>query len=128
MASAHQKAKTKQYDATYRLRHPDKIKARNAAYRAKHPRAGAKKSRDPQWEPTHAYRVYKLTTIQYSALLQAQRASCAICHRATKLVIDHDHTTGRVRGLLCDFCNKGIGFLQDSPVLLSSAIQYLGKA
>jgi len=41
------------------------------------------------------------------------------------LAIDHDHTTGVVRGTLCHRCNKGIGLLQDSPELLQAGIEYL---
>ena len=53
--------------------------------------------------------------------------ACQICGKDgdVELCVDHDHKTGKVRGLLCRYCNLGIGNLQDSPKLLRSAISYL---
>ena len=52
--------------------------------------------------------------------------SCAVCGTDQNLVIDHSHTTKAYRGRLCQACNKGIGFLQDSPDLCRKAATYLG--
>ncbi len=61
------------------------------------------------------------------ALLAAQDGRCAICHEvAPRLAIDHDHSTGAVRGILCDPCNMGLGHFRDNPELLAEAIRYLG--
>lgn len=51
--------------------------------------------------------------------------SCGICGRDQNLCIDHCHSEGHVRGKLCSNCNRGIGFLKDSPELLEKAIEYL---
>jgi len=48
---------------------------------------------------------YKLNPEQYRALIQAQRGLCAICQQPNELFVDHNHVTGRVRGLLCNACN-----------------------
>jgi hypothetical protein len=73
------------------------------------------------------------------ALLEQQDHRCAICGereedlrglghmKHTGLVIDHDHTTGKVRGLLCLNCNTGLGQFKDKPTRLQSALSYLYK-
>lgn len=74
----------------------------------------------------HLRHLYKLDVAQYSALLDRQDNACAICRQPFTGTphVDHDHPTGRVRGLLCERCNKGIGYLNDDPTLLISAAEY----
>jgi hypothetical protein len=61
-------------------------------------------------------RKYGLTEHEYRALYVAQRACCAVCERRTaRLVVDHDHSVGIVRGLLCVNCNFALGELEDDP-------------
>lgn len=73
--------------------------------------------------------IHSLSLADYESLL-AVSDGCAICGTVPVppkvLRIDHDHQTGRVRGLLCDTCNCGIGHLKDDKKNLASAIQYLG--
>lgn len=54
--------------------------------------------------------------------------SCVICEATTNLVVDHDHKTNKVRGILCNNCNLGIGHFKDNPLLLEFASQYLHAA
>lgn len=63
----------------------------------------------------------------YLEMEQRQNSLCAICKTESKtyLNIDHDHKTGKVRGLLCRFCNMGLGSFKDNPVFLSEASKYL---
>jgi hypothetical protein len=65
-----------------------------------------------------------------------QNGVCAICRepetkvlygRTCKLAIDHDHTTGKVRGLVCSRCNSILGMAQDDAALLLNALGYLSK-
>lgn len=57
--------------------------------------------------------------------LKASVTQCVICGSGDKLVVDHDHKTGEVRGLLCNHCNRGLGHFRDDPMLLEFAAQYL---
>lgn len=50
---------------------------------------------------------------------------CVICGSNEKLVVDHDHKTNKVRGMLCNHCNRGLGHFRDDPMLLEFATQYL---
>jgi hypothetical protein len=68
----------------------------------------------------------------YQDILQEQNNMCAICGISAdesfdKLIIDHNHETLTVRGVVCSYCNKGLGFFKDSPTRLAMAIEYLVK-
>jgi len=68
----------------------------------------------------------------YQDILQQQNNMCAICgisadESLDKLIIDHNHETLTVRGVVCSYCNKGLGFFKDSPTRLAMAIEYLVK-
>lgn len=78
----------------------------------------------------HLRRAYGLTAIEYLELLQRQGGRCAICRRwaRQRLVVDHDHGTGSIRGLLCTPCNAGIGMLGDSVSGIMRAVDYLRRA
>lgn len=85
---------------------------------------------DPEASRRHRRRVarYDITLEEYAALYLGQLGACGICHSPADfadLVVDHDHDTGAVRGLLCGRCNVGIGFLRDNPSVLEAAIEYL---
>jgi len=81
----------------------------------------------------HMMKNYGLDLKDYQKLLEAQNHKCAICgspppnNRKTRLSIDHCHKTGKVRGLLCDRCNRSIGLLKDDVSILKKAIEYLNK-
>ena len=83
------------------------------------------------WE-SEIKRLYGITIEEYNELKEKQNNKCAICgtdekNLIKKLAVDHCHTTGKVRGLLCRKCNSGIGFLQDDIEVLTNAIKYLKK-
>jgi transposase-like protein len=93
---------------------------------------------------------YGITAAQYDSLREAQNFRCAICGRhedelpataagrprldgrptapAFKLVVDHCHQSGRVRGLLCVGCNAALGNFRDDPAVLKAALNYLSVA
>ena len=74
-------------------------------------------------------RNYSISIEEYNELFTKQGGVCAICGRESKksLGVDHEHKTGKVRGLLCSNCNTAIGQLNDDPKLLLKAIAYLTK-
>lgn len=72
---------------------------------------------------------YGITLEHYNQLSTDQDHLCAICRQpASRLVVDHDHSNGRVRGLLCQHCNRALGALNDDPVRLRAAANYLEHA
>lgn len=76
--------------------------------------------------------MYGITLEQYNQLFAAQNGCCKICstHQGQlrrTLCVDHDHKTGKIRGLLCDLCNRGLGYLKDNTVILLEAIKYLNE-
>lgn len=101
--------------------------ARARRYRAKLPQ-GKKAEKARQW---HLSTLYGMTEECYEKMLSEQDGKCAICrgddpkHVSGKWNIDHDHSTGKVRRLLCSPCNKGIGHFSDNPALLRAAADYL---
>lgn len=75
-------------------------------------------------------KLFGITQAQYNEMLLKQNYSCAICHThvdsfSKDLAVDHCHTTGKVRGLLCSNCNLGIGNFKDDITLLNTAIEYI---
>lgn len=104
-------------------------------------RAWFQANRERAKETRHAHNlmtVYGITPEQYGAMLAEQGGVCAICqqdepneHGRTgtrfRLSVDHCHTSGRVRGLLCQKCNRAIGLLGDNIDLLRKAIDYLER-
>jgi hypothetical protein len=98
------------YSLKYQLDHPEETKINNRRQRLKK---------------------YGLSIAQYEALERAQGSTCAICgarspgRRDKYWHVDHDHKTGKVRGLLCSRCNIGLGNLHDDPSILLAALAYL---
>ena len=78
-------------------------------------------------------RLYGITSETYAEMLESQDGVCGKCkcsppdHRKKFLAVDHCHKTGKVRGLLCDNCNRGIGLLGDTIESLTEAVDYLKK-
>lgn len=71
---------------------------------------------------------YGLSPEGFNRMKVEQGDACAICERTDKkLGVDHNHTTGKVRALLCPDCNMAIGLLGDSPKRTSNAAEYLAK-
>lgn len=73
-----------------------------------------------------------MTIEQYDAMLEAQGGGCFICGRPPRedisLHVDHDHTTGKVRGILCFCCNNALADFQEDVQLLAKAAAYLDRS
>jgi Fe-S oxidoreductase len=119
----------------YRLRYPDKGVACNTnavkKWRTNNRTSYLKKRRKyyrTRWRYTRYEKLHGLSREQYEALLQKQEHKCAICAAKVPLDVDHDHQTGKVRGLLCRRCNMGIGFFNDAPDRIAKAAAYLASS
>lgn len=98
-------------------------------------------ARDPkrhliQQRKSHIKIKYNLTWESYTELYNSQKGKCKICETPVKLMgsnaehsevarIDHSHRTGKIRGILCNECNKGLGSFKDNIKSLKNAISYL---
>lgn len=79
----------------------------------------------------HLKRKFKMTVEEYDSILESQNGVCKICGNvcATNkaLAVDHDHRTGKIRGLLCKNCNTALGLFKDDEELMLKAINYIKK-
>ena len=140
-------------NAAWRKANPDEVKAESAAYRKAHPeKIGAWQREHPeetkrsaaQWKEAHPgygtarmrERVYGFPKDVYDALLEKQGGKCAACGKPNSghknrngeyapMFVDHDHDTGKVRGLLCAQCNVALGVLEDSEERIAQLGDYL---
>lgn len=95
----------RQYMKEYRVEHGDRLRA----WRRK----------------TWPQRQYGLTDAERLKLFESSDGLCALCYEEPATVIDHDHETGRVRGALCAFCNKGLGYIEKMGATSDSIVEYL---
>jgi len=83
-------------------------------------------------------KTFNITLVQYNEMLENQNHACAICgeketvinyknSKKINLSVDHCHTTGKIRGLLCVNCNKGLGHFKDNKAIMEKAILYLNN-
>jgi len=88
-------------------------------------------------EESRLKRVYGITQVQYDQMLKDQNGVCKICGYANPvskkgtpraLAVDHDHISGKIRGLLCNSCNSLLGHAHDNCDLLRAALKYLGQS
>lgn len=95
-------------------------KAKNSEYtknyRAKH---------WPRELAMRRYKQYGVDVASFDLLLEKQSGVCAVCQEHEPTCVDHDHATGKVRGLLCGHCNKALGFLRDNPITAELLTKYL---
>jgi Autographiviridae endonuclease VII len=126
------KARHRKQQAEYRKRYPGKVAESlrkwsqdNKEYLRNYSRAWHKENPGKQYW----YRikcVYGLSQETFAAMLSSQGGNCKICNTGLEQpMIDHDHETGKVRGLLCRRCNAFLGYIEKNPGLLEKALEYL---
>lgn len=148
--------KVAEINGKYRKAHPEKIKERARKYykansekvkesSRKWVKANPKKAKEifRRWGKAHPERMkelvrkhtlkklYGLTPAEYDRMFKAQGGVCAICGEPEctqkNLPIDHNHTTGKTRELVCSRCNIAIGMIDDDPVKAQKMAAYLTK-
>lgn len=105
----------------WKLAHPERVRELN--------RLSAQRRRERNPDSRKHELDFGLSWDQYADILEAQGGACAVCRTPApalrRLAIDHDHSTGRIRGLLCRACNFAIGLLSDVPENFERAAAYL---
>lgn len=118
--------KRKEYLKTWFKTHPNY--RRN--WMKAHPGYGKKRFENPIHRRkvvcAHLRRAYGISLTDFRDMIKEQDHKCLICNRRTKLVVDHDHKTGRVRGLLCRGCNAVL-YVFDDKKLFKRILKYLER-
>lgn len=130
--------KKRDYDREYKKANLSKAAARAREWRIRN--RGCPKYKETLLR-RNLRRKFKISLEQYRSMVESQDGRCAICkiherdlrqvgseRNSLRLVVDHCHKTGNVRGALCVKCNSGIGLLQDNSDLLEVAAIYLRSA
>jgi hypothetical protein len=117
------KSKKYTYDKAWKSKNKDKVNAQKRAYY--HANKG-------KWRDADVLKRYGLTKDAWDALFLSQGRCCAVCRSDSPRhkhgwATDHCHTTGVVRGVLCQPCNLMLGHSDDSTSTLSNAISYLNR-
>lgn len=119
--------KRREAQRKFRERNPTYYRDKMAEKKAKDPEAYAQRVRRTALKAS-----YGLTPEDYDKMFKLQRGRCSICRSSDPgqsgkkfLCIDHDHKTGRVRGLLCHRCNRGLGLLGDNLKNILATVKYL---
>lgn len=119
-----------EYARRWRKQNPDRVQASNQRHYEKNSaeiRAAALKR---YHDEGLRFSKYGLTAEDFLRLYEEQEGRCAICEaeqEPSKIHIDHNHETGEVRGLLCGSCNRALGYLKDSPLIVERAFNYLTR-
>lgn len=133
-ALAHaERARRKEYARAWLAAHPE-VRARYAAVQKAY---SVEKRKDPEFRRSqfakHLERTFGLTLEQWSEMLIAQGGRCPVCQdpldpRGQRTHTDHCHRTGRVRGILCYFCNHLVGVFEKRPNTVIGVLKFLGEA
>ncbi len=126
--NTHCKACVNERARQWREKNPEAARQSVARWAKKHPTKARNHRRK-----THLRMHYGISVEQYAEVVARQGGVCRICkmtptgsrENGKVLHVDHDHSTGKIRGLLCSHCNRGLGHFRDSSDLLLKAAAYL---
>lgn len=131
--------KKRKYQKEYYERNKEKLKEYRTNWYYENRELGLERSK--KWAKSNKDRrkhnllksMYNITLDDYNKMFEDQNGCCKICEKHQSelnkpLFVDHCHTTGKVRGLLCSKCNLGIGYADDSVNILKNMIKYLEDA
>lgn len=127
------KIQRREANRRWREKNKEHLRQRSVAYRKNNREDCIERTRKWQREnpdrfkDTAMRRKYGIGLLEFKQLLDYQGGCCAVCGSTKKLVIDHCHGTGVIRGILCDRCNVGIGCLNDDAHRLTAAADYLNE-
>jgi hypothetical protein len=122
------RSERREYEKAWRQANPEKVREYAKRWRKNNPEITRVKQRRNSLK-----RQYGMSPQDYDALFAAQGGRCAICGtdkltgRWSVFAVDHCHITNKVRGLLCNECNRGMGLMKDDPARLLAAVDYLNK-
>lgn len=131
------KAYNREYGKSEQAKHYQREYNADPAVRTRRRMLQQQHRRTTRSQDWYLKRKYGITLAEKTSMLEAQNNLCAICQQVIALdgtpkentiaCLDHCHTTGKIRGLLCNSCNKGLGNFRDSVESLQNAITYLTK-
>jgi hypothetical protein len=132
--------KKQAWDRRYYDQNKEKVRAQANAYYGENRESIRAAEQQKRQDDPGKYRLverrralakYGLSLEDYDRLLEEQGGVCAICGQRCKtgrnLAVDHCHTSGKVRGLLCGACNSGLGHFKEDPALFAAAVGYLAE-
>lgn len=115
-------SKFSKYSRAYVLKNKTDVAARRKAY------LRLQMAKDPQFRRKESLKVYGLSFEEFEGMKSSQDNKCPGCHRSFEDQtphVDHDHVTGKVRGLLCGPCNRALGLLRDKLEVCLNLADYL---
>lgn len=121
------KIKANERSHSWYIKNVDKVNEYNRQWRARNPEKAKLSHRKSCLK-----RNYEITIEEYNQLWKLQNGLCSICNLPEKnkincLVVDHNHTTGKIRGLLCNKCNTGLGMFEENYINIVNASNYINK-
>lgn len=114
----------------FRINNPENYQKYLSKYKAEYHRKWREKNPNSNYN-NHLKHTYNININDYNRIFSEQSGYCKICGKhqlelgKKRLCVDHDHKTNKVRGLLCEKCNHGLGRFEDNIQSLKKAIEYL---